>query len=375
MSDITGRLVQATAIASIGGILFGYDIGVISGALPQLSAEFDLTETQGGWIVGVLYLGGGIGAALGGMICDHLGRRTTIMIADVIFMIGSLILVLARDTETILLGRLTTGIGIAVTNVADTAYLHEISPLRYRGAIVSTNEASISFGFLIAYTAGTLLHDVDGGWRYMFAVSGFKAFFQLIGMYFLPESPVWLQERGQFQASEDAITFFYGEDESPPISNEDAIHDHSRSKCAIDYFRSLCKYRRQGCIALFLMVCRQLSGQMAILNFFPQIFRDLGSENFNFEIWIAIAKFATSVLVVWKVEIIGRKTLLWTGMAGIVWGQILISLAYSSDGGVSLAIIGVLIVVISYSFSFGPLSWLIISEIFPTDIRGRCLGT
>ena len=114
---------------------------------------------------------------------------------------------------------------------------------------------------------------------------------------------------------------------------------------------------------------------MAILNFFPQIFRDLGSENFNFEIWIAIAKFATSVLVVWKVEIIGRKTLLWTGMAGIVWGQILISLAYSSDGGVSLAIIGVLIVVISYSFSFGPLSWLIISEIFPTDIRGRCLGT
>jgi sugar porter (SP) family MFS transporter len=374
MSDITGRLVLATAIVSVGGILFGYDIGVISCALPQLTEAFDLTQTQESWVVSVLYIGGGIGAAIGGVLCDHLGRRTTIMISDLIFMVGSLLLFFAQNFETIIAARLATGIGIAVTNVADTAYLHEIAPLTYRGAIVSTNEASISFGFVIAFTVGAFFEDVGQGWRYMFAISGLKAFCQFLGMSTLPESPVWLQERGHLQDSEKAIFFFYGDDEPPPISNEDAIQEHDRVTSLADFVRSLYVYRRQGYIAVFLMVCQQLSGQTAILSFAPEIFRELGSENFRLEIWIGLAKFFTTVLVVWKIEAIGRKTLLWTGMAGIVWGQILISLAYSIDGGVPFAVFGIVIVVVSYSVSFGPLAWLLISEMFPTTIRGRCLG-
>jgi sugar porter (SP) family MFS transporter len=373
MSDISGRLVLAIAIVSVGGILFGYDIGVISCALPQLTESFDLTQTQESWVVSVLYIGRGIGAAIGGVICDHLGRRTTIMISDLTFMVGSLLLFFAQNFETVIVARLATGIGIAVTNVANTAYLHEISPLTYRGAIVSTNEASISFGFVIAFTVGALFEDVGQGWRYMFAISGLKAFCQFIGMSTLPESPVWLQERGRLQDSENAIIFFYCDDEPPPISNE-AIQEHDRLTSLADFVRSLYIYRRQGYIAIFLMFCQQLSGQSAILIFAPEIFRELGSENFRLEIWIGLAKFFTTVLVVWKIESIGRKKMLCTGMAGIVWGQIFISLAYSIDGGVPFAIFGIVIVVVSYSISFGPLALLLISEMFPSNIRGRCLG-
>lgn len=126
-------VIQVTAIASLGGILFGYDLGVISGALPQLAATFDLSSSQQEVAVSILYLGGGVGAMVGGSICDLFGRKRAILMTDVIFLIGALILYAAPTFQVVVLGRVVLGFAIAVSGIADVSYLHEIAPVQWRG--------------------------------------------------------------------------------------------------------------------------------------------------------------------------------------------------------------------------------------------------
>ena len=188
-------VLQITAVASLGGILFGYDLGVISGALPQLMATFDLTRAQQEICVSILYLGGGIGAALGGSLCDSFGRKRAILLTDAVFALGALILFCAPNFETVVVGRVVVGFAVAVSGIADVSYLHEIAPVQFRGAIVSVNEACISLGFLLAFGMGGALsgEGVKDGWRIMFGASGVIALVQFGGMLPLPEVRfVWI---------------------------------------------------------------------------------------------------------------------------------------------------------------------------------------
>ncbi|KAL7535501.1 hypothetical protein ACHAXR_010861 [Thalassiosira sp. AJA248-18] len=286
--------IQAILTASLGGILYGtnarrpgcfhldelqlnltqlispfvslgYDMGVISGALPLLSTYFQLTPSQEEWIVSLLYFGGGVGAASGGFICDWRGRKFAILFTDVMFGLGAFLLYSAQTVESVMIGRLVVGWAVAVSGIADVAYLHEISSVweegdgacdserggpiedeadgpetdavvmasaTYiegdesqnktdqetggRGSVVSVNEACISLGFLLAFAVAYVLDDsqqnVTGGngdgeaseeWRAMFAFGGFLAALQFFGMLFMPESPVWLHGKGRIN---DAVS-------------------------------------------------------------------------------------------------------------------------------------------------------------------------
>mmetsp|Transcript_41322 Transcript_41322/g.74488 ORF Transcript_41322/g.74488 Transcript_41322/m.74488 type:complete len:695 (+) Transcript_41322:176-2260(+) len=253
--------IQAILTASLGGVLFGYDLGVIAGALPPLSVYFQLTPSQEESIVSLLYFGGGIGAASGGFLCDWFGRKFAIMFTDVMFGLGAFLLYSAETVESVMIGRFVVGWAVAVSGIADVAYLHEISSVwgegegagegdrvrteedraveadsdevtvpngedeerrnkhdhdtGGRGSVVSVNEACISLGFLLAYGVAYGLGDqsqnvaagVDGQasevWRSMFAFGGFLAAFQFFGMLFMPESPVWLHGKGRIQ---DAVS-------------------------------------------------------------------------------------------------------------------------------------------------------------------------
>mmetsp|Transcript_37160 Transcript_37160/g.80210 ORF Transcript_37160/g.80210 Transcript_37160/m.80210 type:complete len:682 (+) Transcript_37160:204-2249(+) len=243
--------IQAILTASIGGVLFGYDMGVIAGALPPLSAYFQLTPSQEEWVVSLLYFGGGVGAASGGFLCDWFGRKFSIMFTDVMFGLGAFLLYTAETVESVMVGRCVLGWAVAVSGIADVAYLHEISSVwgggedvcegggarveedradsavengddeerikkqqndtAGRGSVVSVNEACISLGFLLAYGVAYAMGDqtqnnADGDdgqaseeWRLMFAFGGFIAVFQFVGMLFMPESPVWLHGKGRTQ--------------------------------------------------------------------------------------------------------------------------------------------------------------------------------
>ena len=237
--------IKAILTASVGGVLYGYDMGVIAGALPSLAAYFQLTAIQQEWVVALLYVGGGVGAATGGFICDLFGRKRAILITDVMFGFGAFMLFAAQSVSAIMVGRCVVGWAVAVSAIADVAYLHEISSVWEekdeiimtannnngsesqavgngnnnitssnqlnrqnsqssssvggRGSVVSVNEACISLGFLSAYGVAFLLGESDSSdeWRQMFGLGGILAFVQLFGMLFMPESPVWLQSQGR----------------------------------------------------------------------------------------------------------------------------------------------------------------------------------
>ena len=448
-------VVQVTAVASLGGILFGYDLGVISGALPQLAEAFDLSNRQQEIVVSILYLGGTMGAALGGSICDTFGRKRAIIISDIVFLVGGLLLYAAPSYFILLVGRVIVGFAVAVSGIADVAYLHEIAPVQWRGAIVSVNEACISLGFLLAFGVASLLsyEGNSSGWRYMFGLSGVLALIQLWGMQSLPESPSWLEERRRFQEAElawrrinsrDSFSqLMWAENETRDLSanavgnnasyssvtrdsavvalppNEDESVLRSRSPIIRpnapgllgglpQYWNQFCNllkqfssfafttavnFRKQAYIALFLAITQQLCGQNNVLSYAPLIFASLQKEGAasnmgGATLLIGIVKFVVTVLVIWRIEQIGRRLLLLVGMSIIAVGLFFLTIAFGSvdvedaedgelednDQGLILALPGVLLVVSGYSMSFGPLTWLLTSELFPTDIRGRALG-
>jgi MFS transporter, SP family, galactose:H+ symporter len=458
---LTWFVIKVTAIASLGGCLFGYDMGAIGSALPQLTISFDLSNSQQEWVVSILYLGGGLGACLGGTVCDLMGRKTTILITDVIFMLGATMLYFASSINAVLMGRFVVGVGVAVSGVADVSYLHEIAPLQWRGAIVSVNEACISLGFLLAYLAGYFYHNAqDEEWRIVFAWAGVLALIQLVGMWNMPESPSWLAEQGRHEESQRAWEKIHGSGRGTPnlqkqahpqhqdrrrsieqmmdSNNTDAMDDtpaspspntcggrvrqlwapHYNSVNSVtrltpaaapppmnsigsllasiqSFFASLfLRYRRQSYIALFLSICQQLCGQTSVLNYAPIIFAQATNDTEPPQwstVAIGLVKFGVTVLVIARIHSIGRRNLLLSGMVVIAVGLLCLTVAFGGftytegeaddeaswttvDSGFQLALPGVLLVVSGYSMSFGPLTWLLTSELFPTEFRGRALG-
>ena len=455
-------VIQVTAMAGLGGILFGYDLGVISSALPPMTTQFGLSNAQQEVAVSILYVGGGVGAALGGSLCDAFGRKRAILWTDVFFLVGASVLYVAPSFHFIVLGRIIVGFAIAVSGIADVSYLHEIAPIQWRGSIVSVNEACISLGFLLAFLVGSIFSDQgnDSGWRAMFGISGIVALCQLVGMWTMPESPTWLREQGRLEESEAALQRIGGQytvcsgsgdnttsaspsqaspatashfastydslagsptRETPPNTSsevstvpemssdgllERCLLFHKQILYLLQQWRVFAKdvtnrYRKQAYIALFLAVTQQFCGQTNVLSYAPLIFAGASGKNDSSmdyvrgwsTLSIGIVKFLVTALVIWKIESVGRRTLLLIGMATIALGLLLLTAAFAGPAhapsttasgdavveattwGFVLALPGVLLVVCGYSMSFGPLTWLLTSELFPTDIRGRALGT
>lgn len=232
VTPITPFVRRCTAVACLGGLLFGYDTGVISGALPILSASLQLSDSQAETVVAFLFIGSALGSLIGGSITDRIGRKSSILVCDGIFVVGALVLGLAPTYGAVLFGRIVIGIAVAVSAIADVSYLTEISPEAHRGALVSCNEASISLGFLLAYIVSYLVTvsiSYDSGWRIMFSLSGLIAFVQFALMMKLPESPIWLAEKGRVKEAEAAFALVQAGDNvgvrDEPIDGNDSASD------------------------------------------------------------------------------------------------------------------------------------------------------
>eukprot|EP00986_Skeletonema_menzelii_P012293 scaffold6719_cov152-Skeletonema_menzelii.AAC.3 len=486
--------IQAILTASIGGILYGYDMGVISGALPSLTAYFQLSSIQQEWVVALLYFGGGVGAATGGFICDLFGRKSAILVTDVMFGFGAFLLYIAQSVSAIMVARCIVGWAVAVSAIADVAYLHEISSVWAerderesqghdgnngntatneiirrnsqigdntggRGSVVSVNEACISLGFLLAYGVAYSLGESDNSeeWRSMFAFGGLLAIIQFFGMMIMPESPVWLHNQGRISeaiASRNKIRGTTNTSSSavevemhrttPPSSglsstftSEDfmlSTSSNNENNCIMGMsirFCSLprsimshCKrlsremfvpFKRQCIISFFLATSQQFCGHPSVLNFSAEIFsilngsflsggddttmgteeQDVDLTPMELTVGIGILKFLTTIIVILFVERVGRRPLLITGMVVILVSLTFLMIGFSGYGEIDIqqqqqqqqqidsisssirsnfGIIGIYGVAMGYAMSFGPLTWLITSELFPSLIRGRALG-
>ena len=424
-------VVKATTIASLGGLLYGFDLGCISGALPQIVNAFELTERQSELVVSFLYVGGGLGSAIGGSLCDTAGRRAAILVTDVVFLLGAAILYFSPSLTIVLLGRIVMGFGVAVSAIADVSYLHEISPPEWRGSIVSVNEACISFGFLVAYMVAYLVTSSDPieGWRTIFGVSGFIAVIQFIGMLAMPESPGWLREQGRKQEADDALRVINGGngwlrggsgsgidfvDEDCVVntggksitsyasigdahSNIPADDDRTPSRMinvwrdALErvkqFVKEMHEHRRQVTIAVFLAASQQFCGYANVLNYGPLIVQQIGFDSAKYTLGITIVigtiKFVITCFVIWRIEFLGRRSLLLGGLTTISMSTLMLSITFwhqerhgqMNSFSAAFALVGMVGVAAGYAASFAPLTWLLISELFHTKFRGRALGS
>jgi len=408
---VTPFLVKAAAIACLGGILFGYDLGVISGALPSLTRSLDLTNGQAETVVSFLYLGSIVGSVVGGIACDRFGRRTAILFTDALFLLGSIVLASANGYGSVLFGRVTVGIAVGVSALADVSYLTEIAPDNHRGALVSCNEASISVGFLLAYVCSygiTVSVENDDGWRIMFGMSGLIAVLQWCCMLGLPESPVWLDDQGREAEAKRAMRLIHGPDvaeiaaelELTMGGDGDAGGDgqaadrkpDSESRAPVPHEHSpISHYWRQFVIAAFLAVSQQFCGHINILNFAPEIFsqvfygappREGDSILLATNVILGGVKLVITLLVIWEVDTLGRRFLLLGGTSLIAISLVFLVAAFSGEvestafgpSQKALALLGCTGIVAGYAMSYGPLTWLLTSEMFPAHVRGRTIG-
>ncbi len=363
-------------IAAIAGILFGYDTGVISGAILFISQQFHLTALTNGALVSAVLLGALIGAAFSGSLTDHLGRKTILITVACLFVLGSLETALAPNIPLLIVGRIVVGIAIGIASYAAPLYISEISPARYRGALVSLNQLAISIGILISYVIDYILSQ-HNAWRLMLGFGILPALILLIGMIFLPRSPRWLMAKGHHDKALAVLRRIRGGDRD--IDHEvSAIRATLKQNKAPWYLLFSPRIRSVVIIGVGLAILQQVTGINTILYYAPTIFASGYHHGNSAAILTTMGVGAIFVLftivALPLIDYLGRRKLLITGLLGMAVGLLMMAWGFHDKHHLVqlkwLVHTGVLLYIACFAFSLGPIVWLMIAEIYPLRIRG-----
>ncbi|WCJ20472.1 Major facilitator superfamily protein [Euphorbia peplus] len=385
---------------ALGGLLFGYDIGATSGATislqsPELSGTtwFNLSPVQLGLVVSGSLYGALFGSLLVYPIADFLGRRRELIIASLLYLFGGLVTAFAPELAVLLVGRLLYGLGIGLAMHGAPLYIAETCPSKIRGTLISLKELFIVLGILLGYLVGSFQIDAVGGWRYMYGLSVPVAFLMGLGMWSLPPSPRWLllravEGKGPLQEYKEKAIYALSKLRGRPSGDkesENQIEDalvslkstylEEKSEGSIfEVFQgaSLKAFIIGGGLVLF----QQITGQPSVLYYAGPILQSAGfsaaADATRLSVVIGLFKFAMTSIAVLKVDDLGRRPLLIGGVSGIALSLFLLSGYYKFLGGFPfVAVAALLLYVGCYQISFGPISWLMVSEIFPLRTRGK----
>lgn len=385
---------------ALGGLLYGYDIGAtscasISVVSPTLSgiSWYNLNSIDVGLISSGSLYGALIGSALAFNVADFLGRRRELVVAAILYFVGALVTALAPDFVLLVIGRFIFGIGIGLAMHAAPMYIAETVPSNIRGRLISLKEFFIVFGMVLGYAIGSFLVTVVSGWRYMYAASSPLAVIMAIGMWWLPASPRWLllcaiQGKGNREdLREQAICCLCRlrgqtiSDSAPQqvdeILAELAVAGELDNISTSEMFRG--KYLKAIIIGCGLVLFQQITGQPSVLYYAGSILQNAGfsaaSDATRVSILLGLFKLIMTGTAVSIVDKLGRRPLLLGGVSGMAISLLLLGAYYTFlDNAPAVAVIGLLLYVGCYQLSFGPIGWLMISEIFPLRMRGRGLG-
>jgi SP family galactose:H+ symporter-like MFS transporter len=382
-SDATssGFVYVAAIFAALGGLLFGYDTGVISGAVLFITKQFALSTFPTELVVAVVLLGAAFGALTGGRLADKLGRRLTLLLTSIIFILGALICAFAGSLSMLIAGRVIVGLGIGLSSVVPV-YISEISPANARGWQASLYQLAITTGILSAYLVDYAFSQSEA-WRWMLGLAAVPGLMLGLGMIFLPETPRWLLERGRVDAARAVLRRIRG-NASVDAEFQEIEQTLSQGKERGRFSDLLSPAIRPALIVgIGLAIFQQITGINTVIYYAPHIIQSAGISSASGAILatagIGLVNVFMTVVSMLLIERVGRRPLLLTGIVGMIITLGVLGLAFhmstSSTTLAWIAVITLMAYVASFAISLGPIFWLLIAEIYPLRVRGLASGT
>ncbi|GAA1641259.1 MULTISPECIES: sugar porter family MFS transporter [Brevibacterium] len=383
----TSRLGIIAVVATFGGLLFGYDTGVVNGALEPLTQDFGLTPRTEGLVVSFLTIGAAFGAVIGGRLSDAYGRRSNILGLSLFFIVGTLACALAPNWQFLAGARFVLGLAVGAASTTVPVYLAELSPFEKRGSLVTRNEVMIVSGQFAAFVINAIIFNLwgehDGVWRYMLAVAVLPAIALLIGILFLPESPRWLISKHRDDQAFDVLKQVRSTERAEAEMKEVELLAEQEEKSKTGGLSDLASkwVLRLVVIGIGIGIASQLSGINAVMYYGTQLLTDAG---FSADAAIVantlngLASVLGITVGIMLINRLPRRRMLIGGFMLTTFFHILIGLsaAFLPEGQFKAYAILVFVILFVFSMqgTIGPLTWLMLSEIFPLKIRSFAMG-
>lgn len=366
-------IIGISFISALGGYLFGFDFAVIAGALPFLRVEFLLNAWWEGFLTGSLALGCIVGCLVAGKLADRYGRKPGLMLAAAVFAVSSLGMALSQGMTMFVMMRFMAGIGVGMASMLSPLYIAEISPANVRGRNVAINQLTIVIGILVTNMVNYFLADSGpDAWRWMFGLGAVPSGVFFLGVLWLPESPRWLVKEGRNKEAEKVLSKIgsTGFVEATLKDIKASVQGGKKQTYSAVFEK---RVRPAVLVGVTLAVFQQLCGINVVFNYTSTIFESVGADLDRqlFEtVAIGIVNLVFTLVAMWQVDKLGRRPLMLIGSLGLSIVYVVLAFLLQSQASAGMVSIFVLLAIAMYACSLAPVTWVLISEIFPNKIRG-----
>jgi sugar porter (SP) family MFS transporter len=369
---------KVASIAGLGGILYGYDIGIIAAALLYVRSTFSLSPHMEGIVVSSVLVGSMLGAIVGGALADKYGRRTVLLAGAIIFIAGSIVAFLAPTAALLIVARFVLGLAIGFTSVTAPVYVSELSPPQSRGMRIGLYQFALTLGIALANLTGYLLASQQA-WRAMFGLGALPAILFLLLLFTVPESPRWLVANGRIAEAQAILQRAISPEQASTLLTE--IEANLRQVTEKRWSALFAPAVRRGLIvAVGFTILQQVTGINTVFYYGPQIFTLAGIASDKSAIFttflLAITNVVATVISLTLVDRLGRKPLLYGGVTGMMLSLAVLAWCFHNSSAASPALalaatICLLAYVVCFAFSMGPIGWILVTEVFPLRLRAR----
>jgi len=379
----TRYVYQISMVAALGGLLFGYDTAVISGAIGSIKAKFELSPALEGWAASSAIWGCVVGVAAAGFLADRFGRKKILLASAVLFAISSIGSALPQSLSQFVLARMVGGLGIGAASMISPLYISEVAPAQNRGRLCTLYQLAIVLGINLIYFVNYLIAgwgderwNVELGWRYMLGSAALPALLFLLLALFVPESPRWLMKKGREEEALDVLVRVNGSEQGLQVQQEIRQSFDQEEGGLAELLQP--GFRKALKVGLMLAVFSQITGINAIIYYAPQILKSVGfgtGSALAQTFLIGVINTLFTFVALYSIDKAGRRTLLLWGVSSMVLclGGAGCAFYFQMTSGPWLLIF-ILAFIASFACSLGPIPWIMIAEIFPTRIRGAAMS-
>lgn len=388
----SGYITRLAIIASLGGFLFGYDTAIISGTIGFVTDQFSLSTVTKGWYVSSALVGTIFGVAVAGFLSDRYGRKEILIMCGLFFGVSAIGCMLANSFDSLVAYRLIGGVGVGIASMLSPLYISEIAPANKRGRLVALYQFAITIGILFAYFANAYLLNVSESgqagagladkifvtevWRAMLGSETIPALLFLVLLFTVPKSPRWLIKKGFVERAKNVLLKL-GNESHAMKEIRDVEENLSKESEGIKMVFSG-GFKVAMLLGIAFALLSQLSGINAIIYYGPTILEKAGlqiGEALGGQVIIGIVNVLFTTIAIWKIDQIGRKPLLLFGVIGIVISLVVVGLLFYFDiDNTYLLMTFILLFIACFAFSYGPVIWVFLSEIYPLNIRGTAMS-